>query len=71
MVMHTGTFITLFLPIALTLIDYKFTEHTAHPNSSRNGNHMLANVNLFACECEQFLSLVTFACFGSHWHASV
>ena len=42
-----------------------------HPYSSRNMNHMLANMNLFACECEFFLSLVTFACFGSHLHASV
>ena len=31
---------------------------------------MLANVNLFACKCEN-LSLVTFACFGSHLHASI
>ena len=43
----------------------------SHPNSSRHVNHMLASVNLFACECEHFLSLVTFPCFGSHLHASI
>ena len=25
-----------------------------HPYSSRNVNHMLANVNIFPCECEHY-----------------